>query len=433
MARRGGMRRPVPRPQFTPQHLIPKKKEQLSTETMDKFGLGDQKIEMAENIQQLIDNPPFMVLATCKKDFSFMKDRTHRQRMDKGTTYLMALGMYDQLRYNPQLGRDIFKPFKRAFKDVYKRWSGEDLNDKTLLIWRTGGIGDFLFIKPNLDKIKSLYPNSKIWFACGNNYQPMLNEWECIDRVLDLPIEFHRTFQKADYHMTFEGVIERNKEAHEKNAYDLMSAWFGFDLSEEEKVPRQKPNATLVETAKGTLKGWGVDEGDFILLQQQPSSPVRTVDPKKWVEVIDELTSRGHKVVLTDSPPKAPDCEALKNQCKDKDMIFNYAEHSKEISYTIALCSLAKAVIGPDSSLTHIACSLDVPCYGIFGPFLGDLRMRYYPKGAWKDCGTDMECHACFLHGYEPCPEAKKLGTPFSPCLQKFEAAEVVDELEKLL
>ena len=40
----------------------------------------------------------------------------------------------------------------------------------------------------------------------------MLKEWKFIDEVIDLPFTVDKLFN-SNYHLLFEGVIERNKQA----------------------------------------------------------------------------------------------------------------------------------------------------------------------------------------------------------------------------
>jgi len=409
-------------------------KEGISKEHMEQMGFSSVDIKMMEDMRAIKSSSPFMAIARCTNSFKFSKGAgSPQQTCHEGKVYVMALGVYDHLRYSPGTRKTCLKPYKIPFKDVFNRYEGQDLTDKTILIWRTGGIGDLLFIKPNIQYIKERWPTAKVWLACDPSYQAMTQHWEDVDKHLNLPIDYYEYFSKADYHVTFEGAIERNKEAHTKNAYNMFSEWMGLNLSDDKLIPHQNPPAKLVPACERILLGWGVNphEKDFVLLQIQPSSPIRAINIEKWIEVINELTARGHKVVLTDSPPKADYVQTILNQCKNQEMLFNFAKHSESLDYTIALASLAKATMGPDSSLCHISGSLGVPTVGIFGPFLGDIRLRHFPKADWYDC--QRYCAPCFLHGNDLCEQAKDADLNHSPCLDNFEAAVIVDKMEKLI
>ena len=79
--------------------------------------------------------------------------------------------------------------------------------------------------------------------------------------------------------------------------------------------------------------------------------------------------------------------------------------------------------------MSHIAASLGIPCYGIFGPFPGHIRLKTYPKAKWVDAKRD--CVSCFIHGHTPCPEAGSDG--FSPCYDEIDIKKVLDEVEELV
>ena len=111
---------------------------------------------------------------------------------------------------------EILKPARMQFKNIYRPYNGQDLTNKTILVTRQGGIGDLLFIQPNLIYLKEKYPSCTIKFACGPQYQSMIEEWDCIDEILDLPFPVDEMFTfNSDYQLVFEGVIERCKEASE--------------------------------------------------------------------------------------------------------------------------------------------------------------------------------------------------------------------------
>lgn len=411
------------------------RKQGITEDDMKSMGFDGGEIKMMEDMAAIKSLSPFMSICRCTKTFSFAKggEKIHNQHLHKGSVYVMALGMYDTLRWSPQLRKDVLKPYKHNFAQVFNRYEGQNLDGKTILIWRTGGIGDLLFIKPNIEYIKRTWPTAKVWMACAPSYQNMVKHWDDVDRLVDLPIDYYTTFAKADYHVTFEGAIERNNQAHELNAYDMFSQWMGLDLEGEDLVPHQDPPAELVPKVENILKKWAINPNgkEFILLQMQPSSPIRAIRQEKWIEVIDELTERGHEVVITDSPVKSGMVQGVISKCQRQKQIKNFAEHSETLDWTIALASMSKGTIGPDSSLCHIAGSLGVPTFGIFGPFTGEIRLKHFPKADWINC--EMDCTPCFLHGNDLCKVAQEAGLDHSPCLTQFEAKDVVDRLEALI
>ena len=340
----------------------------------------------------------------------------------------MGAGIYMQIHYDTRTDIEILKPAEIQFKKIYKRYNGQKLDNKTLLVFRQGGIGDLLFIQPNLTYLKQKYPTCIIKFACGPQYQSMVKEWECVDKVLDLPFLVDELF-KSDYHCVFEGVIERCKEAENTCSYNLFSKWLGLNLPDELLIPKQKPNKELVDKSREFLIRSNIEEKDFILVQLRASSPIRTPDPKVWIKLIDMLTDKGHNIVITDNPLVSQDVNNVISQLKNKEKVFNFSEYSLTIGNTIAITSLSKLVVSTDSALPHIAESLGIKSFVIMGPFTGRVRFSTYKNNDWIDVVKE-ECSPCFQHGTQPC----KYAIPqYSPCYNNLDYDVCIEKIERLL
>lgn len=394
------------------------------TEVRD-LGLQLNGIKPVENLKELRKNPPNIIIADCLKYIKFVQNWFKEQELVKKKKYVMGLGVFQQLHYNYNLNSKILKPSNVKFKNLYKPYLGQDLNNKTLLVSRTGGVGDLIFILPNLSFLKEKYPNCTIKFACGPQYQPMVNGWECVDEVLDLPFMYNKLID-SDYQAIFEGVIERCKEAETENAYNLFSRWLGLDLPDELLIPKQNPKEDKIDECKTILNNWKID--DFILCQLRASSPVRTPDPKVWKNLINKLTTRGHNVVITDAPKMTDDIDDFIKTLDNTEKVFNFCKYSKTLDYTIAMCSLANVSVSTDSALIHISASVETPVFGIYGPFPGFIRLKTYKNCDWVD--GKLDCGPCFVHGYNPCKNAVD---GFSPCYNKIDIDDCVIRIEKLM
>jgi len=393
-----------------------------------KFGLDSNLLNFqAKDLDELRTQPPNMVIAECVKTRSFDQDKGKIQTLKKKQKYGMGLGVFQQLWWDPNFQVKILKPSSIKFSKLYRPYMGQSLEDKTLLVVRTGGIGDLLFIQPNLIYLKEKYPSCRIIFGCGPQYQSMVDNWDCVDELCDLPIQATKII-RADYHAIFEGVIERCLLAHHTNAYRLFTDWLGISLPDEKLLPRQTPKQDRLEFANNTLKSWEVEPHSFILMLLRASSPVRTPRPEFWRLLINELNGRGHKVVITDAPFMADQTDAFIDTCDNKDMIFNFARHSELLDYSIAMTSLAKGCIATDTSLMHIAASLDVPSFGIYGPFPGEIRLTTYPKSTWVN--SQFPCAPCFIHGPSPCKNAVD---GHSKCYDFVDIVECADKFEDLV
>jgi len=404
-----------------------RKFKRITPTVMRELGLKSSDIRMVETLEELKESPPNIIIAKAAKHTSFVQNWFKEQSLHKKKKYVMGLGVFQQLHFNTENKQKLLRPGGIKFKNLYKPYLGQPADGKTLLVFRTGGIGDLLFIQPNLLYLKEKYPDCYIKFACGPQYQPMVENWDCIDEMLDLPFPV-RHLHKS-YHMLFEGVIERCKEAETTNAYNLFSKWLGLNLPDELLLPRQEPKEHLLKKCREIISSWGVKEKGFIVMQLRASSPIRSPSVTFWTNLIDELTSKGFNVMLTDNPRQTDQVDKFIKGLKNKDKVFNFCKESKSLDYTIALTKLSQGTIGTDSAIGHIAASMDIPCFGIYGPFPGHIRLKTYPKAAWID--AERKCVPCCLHGHKPCPEAGSDG--FSPCYHNINITEVVEKFGRLI
>lgn len=414
-------------------NMSPFYQQKKLTETeLARLGISLDNFNKVNSLEELVKNPPNIVIAKCKKRINFTQNNFTQQTLYKKKSYVMSSGVYMQLHFDTNANIQLLIPSKVQFKNVYKKYNGQKLDNKTLLVFRQGGIGDLLFIQPNLSYLKQKYPTCTIKFACGPQYQSMVKEWKCVDEVLDLPFATEELFN-ANFHCVFEGVIERCLEAENTCAYNLFSKWMGLNLPDEQLIPKQKPNKTSIEKTKEVLKEFGVEEKDFIVFQLRASSPIRTPNPKVFSDLINTLTEKGHKILITDTPQTSNMIATFISVLKDKDKVFNFSKYSNTIGDTIALTSLAKLVVSTDSSLGHIAISVGTKMFGIYGPFPGKIRLATYPKDMcdWIDVGSDQECSPCFQHGSQPCKNASR--SPYSPCYNSLDYNLCIEKIERLL
>lgn len=399
----------------------------ISSWDMKELGLPKNNIQVVETMEDLKNSPPNIVVAEAVHGTRFIQNWFKQQELYKKHKYVMGLGVYQQLHYDMSRRMKILKPTRPLFRNAYRPYNGEPADNATLLVFRTGGIGDLLFIKPNLNFLKEKYPTCKIRFACGPQYQSMVDGWECVDEVLDLPFPLSALLD-ADYHLMFEGVIERCREARRTNAYRLFTRWLNINLPDEKLIPKQTPKSDKVDKCKEILKEWNLEEKSFIVMQLRASSPIRTPNPNVWHKIIDELNEKGIKVLLTDNPRQTENVDKFIAESKNPSMVFNFCKHSVSIDLSIAIVSLSMGIIATDSALNHIAASLDLPCFGLYGPFPGEIRLSTYPKADWIN--AVKECAPCFLHGSTSCPKAGS--DYFSPCYNNINTSEVVERAMRL-
>jgi ADP-heptose:LPS heptosyltransferase len=403
-------------------------KPKVSNTSFRNLGLDVDVRKKHNTIEELRNSVMGIVVAKCLKNISFSQNWSREQSLKKGNHYVMGLGVYRQLEYQNKNIR-ILGPGNIKFNNIYRPYLGEDLTDKTLLVSRTGGIGDLLFIQPNLRYLKQKYPSCTIKFSCGPQYRSMVETWDCIDIHLDLP--FHVSHMYNSYHGFFEGVIERCKQAETENAYNLFSKWLGLNLPDELLVPIQTPSKIRLDECRKILTEWNLEEKGFLLLQPRASSPIRSPSPTFFLNLTNRLTNLGYKIVITDMFKYSSEVERFIAAAQNKNQLFNFAKYPVDLDCTIAMASLSKLVMSTDSALSHIAQSVGVPLFGIYGPFPGFIRLKTYKNVDWID--AKMHCTPCFLHGQELCPTARAMNKNFSPCYENINQQEMIDKIERLI
>lgn len=412
-----------------------KKIKPVSEQQMKAFGLNKENVQMVETLEILEKNPPNIVIAECIRNIGFIQNHYKQQTLTKKNKYIMGLGMFQQLHYDLDKNIKILKPAKIKFKDLYRPYKGQNLDNQTLVVSRHGGIGDLLFILPNLIYLKEKYPTCTIKFCCGPQYRSMVESWDCVDQIINLPFSLQQ-FVCSDFHLFLEGVIERCKEAETVNAYNLFSRWAGLDLPDEKLVPKQNPKSEKVEECKKILDKWNLKEKEFIIICPRASSPIRCADPKFWIHIINKLNENGYDVLITDSQNQAEGIERFLSLSKNKNKVFNFAKYSNSIDMSIAMTSMAKLVISTDSGLMHIGVSLGIKSFGIYGPFPGYIRLKTYPKELcdWIEPEADcFPCIPCFKHGHFPCEKARMKNLFYSLCYDTIKPEKIIEKIERLL
>jgi ADP-heptose:LPS heptosyltransferase len=403
--------------------------KELPSSHLRAFGNLENKLVYVNKLDELRESPPNIVVAEAVRSIQFSQNNFTPQRLIKKSKYVMSIGVFKQLWSDPRTGTKILKPAAVKFKKIFRPYIGQDLHNKSILVTRTGGIGDLLFIKPNLDFLKKKYPTCTIYFACGPQYHAMVETWDCIDELHTLPFPL-KYLTKSNYHVIFEGVIERCKESHTKNAYQLFTRWMGLNLPDDFLIPKQKAKPDIVEECKKYLEEHNIKQ--FFIMQLRASSPIRTPRTEFWVKMIEKLIKRDKKrnIIITDSPHVSDNIDLFILSLPDElqPHVFNFAKISKTLDKSIALASLADCAISTDSSLIHIAASLGIPVFGVYGPFPGHIRMSTYHKCSWVD--AKEKCAPCFIHGHRNCPNSD---CHHSKCYDNINMDECIKKIEGII
>lgn len=365
-----------------------------------------------------------------KEGLSMERGSPWEKSLHPGKQYLVSDLILQQLSYMmpEHIAKDTV-PLER----VYKPYNGENLNGKTLLVWRHGGIGDLLFMMVPLRLLKVKYPECKIAVALGGKYLDLYKHIPYVDEVYQLPFDIE-LLDIADYHLHFEQIIEGNPRAEYVNAYDLFLERFGFNPEEipaSEKIADIFLNDREIEWAENEIKKHNIKEDDILIgIQLAASSPIRTFPDDKTSSIAQRIVSNdpNGKVILFGSPAQLSIGNGIKEtlpaELKNRMIVGPHEGYT--LRQSIAIARHCDIMVAPDSAMIHIAGALRVPIIGLYGPFPAQLRMRdYYNALALNACPP---CAPCFTHDHDPCAK----GSP-SPCFSLIEVEQVMFAIELLL
>jgi len=330
------------------------------------------------------------------------------------------------------------------FEKIYRKYNGEDLNDKHLVAYRTGGAGDILFMSPAIKFLKIKYPTCKISLCTSKAYEDLVIDNPYIDNYYPIPTEA-KLFEEADYHILFEGVIEDESALSEEyNAYDLFLIHMGILPQVQEYVndgradddfllPTVKVVEEKLEYMEDLFEDYSIDPEEDIVVGFNPWSTtlLRNYPPNHSVELVKTMANMGIKVILLGGRGESDKADFLRNSVEDKSKrrnVVNAAPQCYDFGYTVAAVSLLDVLIGVDSACVHLAGGLQIPLIGLYGPFHSRLRIPYYKNAIGFD--AQLRCAPCCIHGPYPCRFNMR---GYSPCLELVEPRMVIEQLDRLL
>lgn len=370
-----------------------------------------------------------MKLIKFKKEISF-DDSDKKSSCIPGKKYIVSEGFLEQIKDNVD---DAQIESVEHFNEIKeKRYNGQNLDNKKIVIWRTGGMGDLCFITPNLRYIKESFKNTEITFGCGPRFKHGLMYHPFIDNLISLPINYD-LLEKNDYYLMFEGIIENNENAKKYNAYDLFESYFGFTgkISKDKKIPVLGLNGDYVNKYSKIYSDFKkkneVTHRPMIGIGLKASHIIRSIPPNILYGIIMLLVNNGFPVNLLGSKEDSDIVQKMPNM--NHNLIFHGYKYSDDFRDTLTMISLVDGVISPDSSTIHIGAAFDKPMVGLYGPFPSKLRTFYYKNCSCFD--VKIPCGPCFLHGVETCEYSSENKEP--ACMHIHKPEYVVQEMITLL
>jgi ADP-heptose:LPS heptosyltransferase len=322
-------------------------------------------------------------------------------------------------------------------------WKGEDLAGKSLIAFRTGGIGDLIAIVTCLRALKVKYPTSTLVLGCSPNFGRILQFPEIYDQI-QLPMKLAE-LKKRDYCLFFEKAIETNPEAETKSIYDIFREIFHLTEDEFKMVkPAISEDTLLQPDVDSVIRKFEALNGPFcnykhVLVQISASVPKRSVPLATYIEMIARSKDNvkfwfvGNQAQLKEIHQVIETFASTPYAKK----VIDLSKYLPKMEQVTLFVKKVDVVMGPDSSLLHIAGCLGKPMIGLFGPFPSQLRLLYYDNAVGIDANSQCEYargeyKSCFEHSNGSCQLAQKILEYYSPCMRLINSKHIFQGLNAL-
>lgn len=337
------------------------------------------------------------------------------------------------------MNQDTYKSLSQLFPDKIIEGSDYEFKNKTtleeaksILVWRSGGIGDLLFTFPYIYALKHRNQFLKIDFITMEKNFPIVNLNQCISKVYAEPLEYTPEIDSYDYYIILDNFIENNPAAEVLNAYDVGAEFF--------RLKRVEPpfpsvlNVVLPEIRK--------EKKIHIAISVSASVPIRNVSHLRWWDLLKGLDPNIFRVSLIgmnfNQDQIADIIKGTRNFNPKLEIVPVVGKSMKHIIDMFLRADKPHITIGLDSGIINLFGYHGLPVIGLFGPFPSDLRLRYYEYAIGIDsisgCVFAKNDHSdCFLHGNGSCKLAIAKKEINAPCIAKIETEYIVQGIFTIL
>lgn len=264
-------------------------------------------------------------------------------------------------------------------------------NPKTFLITRPGGIGDLIQLTPLIRELHSR--GIEVSVSTHVRYHEALLHQPCV--LLPYPLE-ESVVRSFDAHGWMENSVE-NADGRQ-HLVDTFAERAGITVAN-----KQASYIVTDEESDWASERFPRTHKPRIAVQSRASSDCRNVPDEILHIACSMLIGGGCEVVLVGAP----------GSIKAPPEYLCLPAHGLSFRQSMAVVANCDACISPDSSLTHAAGAMGIPCLALFGPFAWESRTKYAPK-TFALSGK-APCAPCFHHARtdpwvagKPCSVAKR-------------------------
>lgn len=185
-----------------------------------------------------------------------------------------------------------------------------------------------------------------------------------------------------------------------------------------------------------------VEVESYVVLHAYPMYIYKAWRQEAWVELGEWLEQNGMRIVLTggNDATEMANVKALQQLMPVGTVNVAGEFGFSEVAY---LLSKARAYVGPDTVVTHLAAAVGTPTIALFGPS-NPVKWGPWPKGYTEESdpyhlkGTQRVSNVVLLQGEGDCVPCMEEGCDrhtgsLSICLQKLPSKRVIDALTELL
>ncbi|MBW1961904.1 MAG: glycosyltransferase family 9 protein [Deltaproteobacteria bacterium] len=306
----------------------------------------------------------------------------------------------------------------------------------TVLLLRSGGIGDHVMLMPALRIFREKFPaGSKIWLAIEKEKHCLFANHDGIDRLLPLPLRLS-TLLGANKVIDFSS----RQDWFDLESIHMTDGYLNFLKIDYKAISDKTPNMMWDPNRAPHISGWferirkDHPGQPLVLLNWKASNRLRDLPAEKLLF----LTDRFEKLLFVVAQPADHSQQVLKTIEKyDGKRVYNLTPAMKSLEDYIAVVHHCDAVVSTDTATGHLAESLQRPSLVLYGPTRDDLWIRYYKK----TCPLRAEYigHTCrspcgrTKNTGNGCPESLHLETSYSPCLLSITEERIESEFRKML
>lgn len=260
------------------------------------------------------------------------------------------------------------------------------VENRLVMVYRHTAFGDQLIMTGITAYMKFIWPDARIFYFCSPE-QTDIWRWNPHIEFCGGPMPLEMVNKMHD-HFFLEGMFECDSEPDQANCFDSHFKSIGFDPNDV-PVEFKRPHIFFSHDEERAMRNLKGKYGSYILYHWSSSNPNRMYPPEQSVVTLQLLREQfpALNIVVAGTIRGDPTGEF------EFPGVYDLRNKTRSFREAMLLTKQAELVIGPDSSIMHVAGGLSKPCISLWGLFDPQDRVKYYPN-------------AHPIHSFKTCPHA---------------------------